>query len=348
MTATNPPMPLAREDWSILLRHLDEALELPPAQRATWWAALAPSLGPLAPALRQLLDERGAIETSDFLAALPPLPAGAGAPGRGLAMGRRIGPYALLRELGQGGMASVWLAERADAAHQREVALKLPWLGPKAGNIVERFAREREILSTLTHPHIASVLDAGIDGDQPWLALEYVQGEPITNHAARHSLSIAARLRLFLQVLQAVQHAHAQLVVHRDLKPANVLVDERGQVKLLDFGVAKLLAGDGAAHATELTQLGGRAMTPQYASPEQVAGHPLGTASDVYSLGVLLYELVTGRLPYVLSRATPAALEEAILDAQLRLPSSLVADKSMSRALRGDIDTIVMLSLIHI
>lgn len=346
--ADEPPMHLAPEDWAVLLRHLDEALELPPAERAAWWAALAPSLGALAPALRHLLDEREAIETLDFLRALPPLPhlppgADPGAPA--FAEGRRIGPYALLRELGQGGMASVWLAERADGAHRRNVALKLPWLGARARNIVERFAREREILSTLTHPHIASVLDAGVDGDQPWLALEYVQGHPITVHAASHGLGIAARLRLFLQVLQAVRHAHAQLVVHRDIKPANVLVDERGQVKLLDFGVAKLLADDGATQATELTQFGGRAMTPQYASPEQVAGHALGTASDVYSLGVLLYELLTGQLPYVLSRATPAALEEAILGAQLRPPSRVAGAPATARRLRGDLDTIVMKAL---
>ncbi len=336
-------MNLARDDWSPLLRLLDEALELPPAERGAWLAAREASLGHLAPALRQLLDERRAIETGTFLQALPVLVAAPAA--SGLAMGQRIGPYALLRELGQGGMASVWLAERADAAHRREVALKLPWLGARARIIGERFAREREILSALTHPHIASVLDAGLDSAQPWLALEYVQGEPITAHAGKQALDTAARLRLFLQVLQAVQHAHAQLVIHRDIKPANVLVDERGQVKLLDFGVAKLLADDGATQDTELTQLGGRAMTPQYASPEQVAGRALGTASDVYSLGVLLYELLTGRLPYTLKRATPAALEEAILEAQLRPPSAVVADKAVARALRGDLDTIVMKAL---
>ncbi len=336
-------MNLARDDWSALLRLLDEALELPPAERDAWLAAREAALGVLAPALRQLLDERRAIETGTFLQALPVLAASPAS--AGLAMGQHVGPYVLLRELGQGGMASVWLAERADGAHRREVALKLPWLGARARVIGERFAREREILSALTHPHIASVLDAGLDGTQPWLALEYVQGEPITAHAAKQALPTAARLRLFLQVLQAVQHAHAQLVIHRDIKPANVLVDERGQVKLLDFGVAKLLDDDGATQDTELTQLGGRAMTPQYASPEQVAGQALGTASDVYSLGVLLYELLTGRLPYALKRATPAALEEAILDAQLRPPSAVVADPATARALRGDLDTIVMKAL---
>ena len=344
MTDSDPPMNLARDDWASVLRLLDEALDLPEPQREPWLAALDTDLLRLRPALRQLLDQRRAIETGSFLKDLPPLQhAPQGVPG--FAVGHRIGPYALLRELGHGGMASVWLAERADAAHGREVALKLPHLGPRARVIAERFVRERQILSALTHPHVASVLDAGADGAQPWLAMEYVDGRTITDFAARRQLDIRARLRLFLQVLQAVQHAHAQLVIHRDIKPSNVLVDTEGQVKLLDFGVAKLLGDDGASHETELTQLGGRAMTPQYASPEQVAGQALGTASDVYSLGVLLYELLTGRLPYVLKRDTPAALEEAILAARVDKPSVAAGDKSTARALLGDVDTIVMKAL---
>ena len=334
-------MKLAAADWATALRLLDEALERPPVARLEWLESLPAEHRRLLPALRQLLDDRRAIETGDFLQALPPLPAIAMP--AGFAIGHRIGPWRLLRELGSGGMASVWLAERTDGAHKREVALKLPWLGARARVIGERFGREREILSALTHPHIASVLDAGVDGAQPWLALEYVQGQPLTVHARALGLNTVAKLRLFLQVLQAVQHAHAQLVIHRDLKPSNVMVDEQGQVKLLDFGVAKLLDDDGASRETELTRLGGRAMTPQYASPEQVAGHALGTASDVYSLGVLLYELLTGKLPYSLKRDTPAALEEAILTSQVLRPSQAVAgDKRLARMLRGDVDTIVL------
>jgi eukaryotic-like serine/threonine-protein kinase len=342
MTDSDPSMNLARDDWASVLRLLDEALDLPEPQREPWLAALDADLLRLQPALRKLLDQRRAIETGSFLKGLPALN-GAPSVGAGFAVGHRIGPYALLRELGRGGMAGVWLAERADAAHSREVALKLPHLGARV--IAERFVRERRILSALTHPHIAGVLDAGAEGAQPWLAMEYVDGCTITDWAAQQQLDIRARLRLFLQVLQAVQHAHALLVIHRDIKPSNVLVATDGQVKLLDFGVAKLLGDDGASHETELTQLGGRAMTPQYASPEQVAGQPLGTASDVYSLGVLLYELLTGRLLYALKRDTPAAVEEAILAAHIIAPSAAVADKTASRALRGDVDTIVTKAL---
>jgi eukaryotic-like serine/threonine-protein kinase len=344
MTDSDRSMNLARDDWASVLRLLDEALDLPEPQREPWLAALDADLHRLQPALRQLLDQRRAIETGSFLKALPPLN-DARSGDTDFAVGHRVGPYALLRELGHGGMASVWLAERADAAHGREVALKLPHLGARGRVLTERFDRERQILSALTHPHIASVLDAGADGAQPWLAMEYVDGRTITDWAAQQQLDIRARLRLFLQVLRAVQHAHAQLVIHRDIKPSNVLVATDGQVKLLDFGVAKLLGDDGASHETELTQLGGRAMTPQYASPEQVAGQVLGTASDVYSLGVLLYELLTGRLPYVLKRDTPAAVEEAILAAHILAPSAAVADKAASRALRGDVDTIVTKAL---
>ncbi|MBC7480643.1 MAG: serine/threonine protein kinase [Rhizobacter sp.] len=361
-------MDLQREEWALLLRHLDTALDLPEAERLPWLDAFGLEPPRLKAALRQLLIDRPAIETADFL--------GAGARIDARWAGTTLGPWALLRELGQGGMASVWLAQRRDGVHHRPVALKLPHSLFGAPVIAERFERERAILSTLAHPHIAQVLDAGVEatahGAQPWLALEFVDGLPITEHATSRGLDTRARLRLFLPVLQAVQHAHAQLVIHRDLKPANVLVTNAGDVKLLDFGVAKLLAPDGAAFETALTRLGGRAMTPQYASPEQVAGRPLGVASDVYSLGVLLYELLTGKLPYQLQRDTAAALEEAILGARIVRPSLAVrdprgaraqddkrsaraqgdkrsaraqGDKRSARALRGDIDTLVLKAL---
>jgi serine/threonine-protein kinase len=340
-------MKLSPTDWATALRLLDEALDAAPADLGAWLAALPAEAQHLQPALRQLLADRRAIETGGFLSTLPPLALqGAEAPASHWTPGQPIGPYTLLRQLGVGGMAAVWLAERSDGAHRRELALKLPWPGAHTPVVAERFVRERQILSSLGHPHIASVLDAGADpGGQPWLAMEFVDGLPINQHAAQHALGVPERLRLMLQVLQAVQHAHAQLVIHRDLKPSNVLVDTQGQVKLLDFGVAKLLDDTGAAPDTQLTQQGGRAFTPQYASPEQIAGRPLGTATDVYSLGVLMHELLTGQLPYQLKRATPAALEDAILAAQTGPPSQVAADRATRRALQGDVDTIVAKAL---
>ncbi|MCA3253749.1 MAG: protein kinase, partial [Rubrivivax sp.] len=239
---------------------------------------------------------------------------------------------------------SVWLAERADGQLKRQVALKLPRLTWARG-LAERMARERDILATLEHPHIARLYDAGVDHHgRPYLALEYVEGPPIDVYARERGLSVRQKLALLLQVCAAVAFAHSRLVVHRDLKPGNILVTADGQVRLLDFGIAKLMEGDRTPE-TQLTQLSGRALTLDYASPEQIKGEPIGTASDVYSLGVVAYELLTGARPYKLRRGSAAELEEAIATADIAPASSLAAGAPLSRALRGDLDAVLATAL---
>ena len=334
--------------WSRVSPLLDDALDLPPQDRAAWLAALPAQHADLTGTLRELLARAAQVETDALLGTLPKLDTGDAsaadsAAGRHAA-GHTVGPYRLVRQLGVGGMGVVWLADRADGLMQRSVALKLPH-GPFRGDLAVRIAREREILATLDHPHIARLYDAGVAADgQPYLALEPVDGQRIDRYCEQRRLGVAARLRLFVQAARAVAHAHAQLVVHRDIKPSNLLVDAQAQVKLLDFGIAKLL-DDGASDPHQLTQQGARVLTPDYASPEQIAGLPVGTRSDVYSLGVLLFELLTGVRPYRLKRDTRAALEEAILGASVARPSDVVVDAALRRALRGDLDTIVLKAL---
>ncbi len=334
--------------WLRLNPLLDAALDLPASQRQAWVAALPAEHDELKGPLRELLARARRVASSKLLDMLPALDRTDGcnddsSPQAGNhAAGDRVGPYRLLRELGAGGMGVVWLAQRADGLMaQRQVALKLPH-GPFRSDLAARIAREREILATLDHPHIARLYDAGVAANgQPYLALEHVDGLRIDHHCQQQRLSVRARLGLFLQLARAVAHAHAQVVVHRDIKPSNLLVDAAGQVKLLDFGIARLL-DEGLLPAADLTQHGARALTPDYAAPEQIAGQPVGTRSDVYALGVLLFELLTGERPYRLKRDSRAALEEAILAAEVPRPSSVVADEALRHALRGDLDTIVL------
>jgi serine/threonine protein kinase/tetratricopeptide (TPR) repeat protein len=263
-----------------------------------------------------------------------------------------VGPYRLIRLLGEGGMAEVWLAQRADGSIKREVALKLPRLRRDRQDLAGRFARECDILAALEHPHIARLYDAGVSPDGlPYLAMEYVRGEKLTTWCDQHRLGLRARLELVLQVLDAVQFAHAHQVIHRDIKPSNILVNDAGQVQLLDFGVAKLLAQD-----AQLTIAYGRAMTPDYASPELARGDPPEPGSDVYALGVLLYELLTGCLPYrIKARGSGAQLEQAIVAAEVLPPSTHLAPEAgaargttqvkLARGLRGDLDALVLKAL---
>jgi WD40 repeat protein/serine/threonine protein kinase len=349
---------LTPDQFARISRLLDESLELAPPQRHTWLSELERRDPEAASLLRRLFAAQETGEAARFVNKLGEI-AAALAPGLSAEaplVDRRFGPYRILSLLGRGGMGSVWLAERIDGLFTRRVALKLvhPALGPLLN---ERFSREREILASLSHAHIARLFDAGIAEDgQPYLALEYVEGAPLTRHCDEQRLGLTARLQLFRQVLSAVQYAHAHLVIHRDLKPSNILVTAQGEAQLLDFGIAKLLTEDSGTHETALTQLGGRALTPDYAAPEQIVGGPITIQADVYSLGVIFYELLTGGRPYRLKRDSRSALEDAILQAEpvapsragLSEPAAAARDttvRKLAKALAGDLDTIALKAL---
>jgi serine/threonine-protein kinase len=320
---------------------LDEAFELGDAERDAWLAGLSGADAALGPTLRELLARHASAETADVLGRVRGL-TGLGGPGNAgsARAGDAVGPYRLLRSLGHGGMGEVWQAERADGALKRKVALKLPHVTWVPG-LAERFSREREILSGLEHPNIARLYDAGVDPQgRPYMALEYVEGRPIDEFCTQQTLSVEARVKLLLQVADAVAFAHGRLVVHRDLKPGNILVTADGQVRLLDFGIAKLMEGD-RTRETELTQVAGRALTLDYASPEQIRGEPIGTASDVYSLAVVAFQLLAGARPYRLKRESAAQLEEAIASVDAPLASEVAADPALKRRLKGDLDAIL-------
>ncbi len=334
--------PIDAGRWKVLSQLLDQALELQPAALAGWLDSLSPEFDALKPQLRRMLSRHTQVETGDFLNTLPKFAPEPEAVVHTEQPGDVIGPYRLERELGSGGMGVVWLARRTDAMIGRAVALKLPHGAWKRAGLADRMAREREILASLTHPNIARLYDAGVTAaGQPYLAIEYIEGRRIDEYS--RALDVRQRLELFAQAAQAVAYAHGKLVVHRDLKPANILVTEDGQVHLLDFGIAKLLE-DGETRATRFTEIAGHALTPDYASPEQILGEPLTIASDVYSLGVILYELLCDQRPYKLQRDSRGALEDAILQADPALPSEL-ADARRRPAVRGDLDTIALKAL---
>ena len=339
-----------REQWVRVSSLVDEALALEPEAREAWLKALEARDAAHAPLVRRLLEAHAHSPGTDPLSRGPPsrlLARALGTPAATLEPGAMVGPYRLLRLIGSGGMATVWLAEQT-AAVLRQVALKIPHAGLEAHDASqERYARERDLLATLEHEHIARLYDAGVTLDGvAYLAMELIEGLPITRYCDDRRLPTLDRLALFRQVLEAVGLAHTRLVIHRDLKPSNILVTPMGSVKLLDFGIANLLSEQTTSDATGPAE----ALTPDTASPEQLAGRSLGTTSDVYSLGVILYELLTGTKPYTLERGSSSlhaalmatdvgALSEAPIDAAAALARASTPAR-LRRALRGDLSAI--------
>ncbi|HEV8398097.1 MAG TPA: serine/threonine-protein kinase [Vicinamibacterales bacterium] len=338
--------------WSKLSPLVDRALEMEPDARPVFLAAVRAEDEELAGALGQLVLEHDRVMASSFLESLP---AAAAAP-PSLA-GQIVGAYTLESPIGSGGMGTVWLARRSDGRFEGHVAIKFINLAVFDRVGQDRFRREGTLLARLSHPNIARLHDAGVTASgQPFLVLEYIEGRRIDHHAAERRLSVEARLELFLQVADAVAHAHANLVVHRDLKPSNVLVDTHGQVKLLDFGIATLVDSGSPAQSTATLA----ALTPEYAAPEQVTGATVTTATDVYALGVLLFQLLGGTHPTAPPDATQATALRALAEHEaVRLsdaagraadPERIARERDttpdrLRRACRGDLDTILAKAL---
>ncbi len=310
------------ERWRLINELLDDVLDHEPAERPlvlTRACAGDTALYREVESLMVALEQVGG-----FMESLP-APAGelfdVGQP----VIGQMVGAYRLLREIGRGGMGVVYLAARADQEFIKLVAIKVAWPGANRGEVLQRFRQERQILASLDHPNISRLLDGGTtEQGLPYVVMEYIAGTPITDYCDRRSLAITERLKLFLTVCAAVQFAHQNLIIHRDLKPGNILITDDRTVKLLDFGIAKLLHSDWQGIDLAVTQTGLLPMTPEYASPEQVRGVVVTTATDVYSLGIVLYELLTGHRPYRLAGRSPLEMERAICNTEPEKPSTII------------------------
>ncbi len=340
--------------WEVVSALLDELLDAEDPQRTARLRQLRIENPDLCDQVESLLAQHAAVQAEQFLE-------GAAIDQFKLAdlVGRTFAGYTLARQLGHGGMGSVWLARRSDGRYEGQAAVKLLNLGSLGRSGADRLRHEASALAKLSHPNITHLIDAGVADGQPYLIMEYVEGEPIDRWCDERRIGIEPRLRLFLQVLAAVSHAHGRLILHRDLKPTNILVTKDGTSKLLDFGIAKLLEGEGrTTPPSELTRLGGGAMTPEYAAPEQLQRADVTTATDVYALGVLLYVLLVGRHPTASPTGTPIEQMRALVETEpMRLSAAALDDyadiaplRSMSqlqlaRALRGDLDNIIAKAL---
>ena len=345
---------LSPQRWQKVSSHLDHALSLSEPERGVWMNSFRVSNPELAGIVEELLAEHDASEIEQFLER-PLLEIAESS-----LAGQTIGPYTLISPLGHGGMGVVWLAARSDGRFERRVAIKFLKFAVASRIGEKRFRQEGQILGQLRHPHIAELIDAGVTSTgEPFLVLEYVEGEPIDEYCDRHKLNVEARIKLFLDVLGSVAHAHSNLIVHRDIKPPNVLVRNDGQVKLLDFGIAKLLGPDGNSAAIQATRESQGALTPQFAAPEQITGGTITTAADVYALGVVLYMILTGQHPAGPGPHSPATLVKAIVETEPTRSSDAVttdagtaaAEKrgatpdKLHRQLRGDLDTVLAKAL---
>jgi len=345
------------ERWQQVKNALDQAIALGVANRLSYLDRIGAADPELRCEVETLLNHHQQVDSEFLKAPLidRKLPAEISLPSR---IGGRVGVYELLEEIGQGGMGTVYRAARADGQYEKQVAVKLVRSGHDTTSVVERFRHERQILASLDHTNIARLLDGGTTEDGiPYLVMELIEGTPIDEYCNQHALSISKRLEIFRQVCSAVQYAHQRLVIHRDIKPGNILVTSEGTPKLLDFGIAKILDPGGASEATMLHPL-----TPEYASPEQIRGEAITTATDVYSLGVVLYRLLTGQSPYRVSTHSPAELARAITETDPQRPSTAVGRNlsaeevrelsgrevsvaKLRRQLSGDLDNIVLMAL---